>query len=73
MLCRQGRFLLLDGDKMAALFAVYLAQCLSHVPDASAISMGVVQTAYANGASTDYITKQLGLTVTCTNTGGSVT
>ena len=33
--------------------------------------VGVVQTAYANGASTRYITQQLGLQVVCAKTGAS--
>jgi hypothetical protein len=62
---------LLDGDKMAALFAVYLRQLLKHAgPAAQDVQMGVVQTAYANGASTRFLTDTLGLTVCCTNTGG---
>lgn len=74
--CRQdGSFVLLDGDKIAALAAVYLRRLLSHAPPGTAdsISTGVVQTAYANGASTRFITEQLGLQVRCTNTGGRLT
>lgn len=67
--------MLLDGDKIAALAAVYLRRLLSHAPPGTAdsISTGVVQTAYANGASTRFITEQLGLQVRCTNTGGRLT
>lgn len=66
--------MLLDGDKIAALAAVYLQQLLSHAPPGTAdsIQMGVVQTAYANGASTRFLTEKLGLRVMCTNTGGCV-
>jgi phosphomannomutase len=62
---------LLDGDKIAALAAVYLRQLLSHAPPGTAdsIQIGVVQTAYANGASTHFLTDKLGLKVGCTNTG----
>jgi phosphomannomutase len=70
--CRpNGSFVLLDGDKIAALAAMYLRQLLSHAPPGTAdsISTGVVQTAYANGASTRFITEQLGLQVRCTKTG----
>lgn len=68
---QDGSFVLLDGDKIAALAAVYLRQLLSHTPPGTAdtIRTGVVQTAYANGASTQFITQQLGLQVCCTNTG----
>lgn len=67
-----GSFVLLDGDKIAALAAVYLRQLLSHAPPGTAdsVQIGVVQTAYANGASTRFLTDKLGLKVGCTNTGG---
>lgn len=69
-----GTFVLLDGDKIAALAAVYVRGLLSHAPagTADSIRMGVVQTAYANGASTHYLTEKLGLEVGCTNTGEAV-
>jgi phosphoacetylglucosamine mutase len=63
---------LLDGDKIATLAAVFLRQLLSSVPAGMVsppLRIGVVQTAYANGASTDYISKTLGLEVACTPTG----
>ncbi|KAI8470507.1 MAG: phosphoacetylglucosamine mutase [Monoraphidium minutum] len=69
---RAGKFVLLDGDKIACLAAVFLRQLLSQVPPgviAPPLRIGVVQTAYANGASTDYITKTLGLEAACTATG----
>lgn len=66
-----GSFVLLDGDKIAALAAVYLRQLLAHAPPGTSdsVQMGVVQTAYANGASTRFLTEKLGLQVACTNTG----
>lgn len=33
------------------------------------LNLGLVQTAYANGASTEYINKQLGIPVACACTG----
>ncbi|XP_051145585.1 phosphoacetylglucosamine mutase [Andrographis paniculata] len=67
---------LVDGDKILSLFALYLKEQLgllvgpqneksnsSYQPH-----LGVVQTAYANGASTDYL-KKLGLEVVLTPTG----
>ncbi|KAL6522876.1 hypothetical protein OROHE_016723 [Orobanche hederae] len=69
---------LVDGDKILSLFALFLKEQLSillngpedgkksntsyHAP------LGIVQTAYANGASTDYL-KRLGLEVVLTPTG----
>lgn len=70
--CRpDGSFVLLDGDKIATLAAVFLQRLLSNAPagTAAGINTGVVQTAYANGASSSYIAQQLGLQVRCTNTG----
>lgn len=75
LLCSaSGSFVLLDGDKIAALAAVYLRQLLSHAPPGTSdsVQIGVVQTAYANGASTRFLTEKLGLKVGCTNTGGGV-
>lgn len=70
--CRpSGEFVLLDGDKIAALCAVYLRQLLDQAGPSTAgsVQMGVVQTAYANGASTRFLADTLGLQVRCTNTG----
>ena len=55
------RFNLLDGDKIAALLALYFSRHNN-------VRLGVVQTAYANGASTEYI-KSLNVPVLCTATG----
>ncbi|KAK4478594.1 hypothetical protein RD792_014082 [Penstemon davidsonii] len=67
---------LVDGDKILSLFALFLKEQLSILNVAEdgkgnnsyQASLGVVQTAYANGASTDYL-KQLGLEVVFTPTG----
>ncbi|KAL8521544.1 hypothetical protein ACS0TY_011896 [Phlomoides rotata] len=65
---------LVDGDKILSLFSLFLKEqleILNRHEDASKsyqASLGVVQTAYANGASTDYL-KQLGLEVVLTPTG----
>ncbi|XP_077501822.1 phosphoglucomutase 3-like protein nst [Amblyomma americanum] len=60
-------FHLLDGDKIATLVASYLKELL----DAAMLSLNVVivQTAYANGSSTNYITNVLKLPVKCVPTG----
>ena len=53
----RGVFHLLDGDKIAGLVAGFLIEL---VKDAGLnLEVGVVQTAYANGASTDYLTNVL--------------
>ncbi|KAK8648352.1 hypothetical protein V6N13_129106 [Hibiscus sabdariffa] len=67
---------LVDGDKILSLFAVFIKEQLSILTkegnenpnNNSQARLGVVQTAYANGASTDYL-KQLGLKVIFTPTG----
>jgi phosphoacetylglucosamine mutase len=62
-------FHLLDGDKIATLAASFIIDVAKASGLASQLNIGVVQTAYANGASTQYVTKSLGLPVVCTNTG----
>ncbi|PIA62249.1 hypothetical protein AQUCO_00200318v1 [Aquilegia coerulea] len=59
---------LVDGDKILSLFALFIKQQLSVSNKDHPIKLGVVQTAYANGASTDYL-KNLGLEVVFTPTG----
>ncbi len=55
----RGKLVLLDGDKIAVLVSSFLQEELdslaSVVPDAKEIRCGVVQTAYANGSSTNYL------------------
>ena len=53
-----GVFHLLDGDKIAALMASYLKDLLNK-SGLTNIALGLVQTAYANGASTAYISDTL--------------
>ncbi|XP_045488302.1 phosphoacetylglucosamine mutase [Pieris rapae] len=59
---------LLDGDRIATLFASYITELLKGC-DATHLRLGLVQTAYANGASTKYITENLKVPVTCVKTG----
>ncbi|XP_072934714.1 phosphoacetylglucosamine mutase [Epargyreus clarus] len=59
---------LLDGDRIATLLASYITQ-LQTACNAPALTIGLVQTAYANGASTRYITQELKIPVTCVKTG----
>ena len=64
----RAKFCLLDGDRMAALIGMYnFRQEMRR--RSLALSIGVVQTAYANGASTEYIEHELGIPVTFTSTG----
>lgn len=61
------KFHLLDGDRIATLIADYLMNLVSEC--GVTLKLGIVQTAYANGASTDYIVKKLNVDVACTPTG----
>ncbi|CAD1480593.1 unnamed protein product, partial [Heterotrigona itama] len=62
-----NKFHLLDGDRIATLIAEYLKELLkeSHL----SFQLGLVQTAYANGSSTDYILNVLQIPVVCVSTG----
>ena len=52
-----GVFQLMDGDKIATLIAGYFKELLTE--SGLDLSLGLVQTAYANGSSTKYITEKL--------------
>ena len=60
---------MLDGDRIATLAALFIGELVKNSGMSEKLKIGVVQTAYANGASTEYITTHLRLPVTCTNTG----
>ncbi|XP_078736428.1 phosphoacetylglucosamine mutase [Lampetra fluviatilis] len=62
-----GRFHLLDGDKIATLVAHFLQDLLKQA--ALQLQVSVVQTAYANGSSTHFLTGTLGVPVHCVKTG----
>lgn len=66
-------FHLLDGDKIATLVAGYLQEQVSQLQSTSSaeteIRIGVVQTAYANGSSTEYLQSTLHVPIECTKTG----
>ncbi|XP_052744975.1 phosphoacetylglucosamine mutase [Bicyclus anynana] len=59
---------LLDGDRIATLLASFIMDQLKAC-GARDLRIGLVQTAYANGASTRYITDDLKIPVTCVKTG----
>ncbi|QRV76511.1 phosphoglucomutase/phosphomannomutase, alpha/beta/alpha domain protein [Ceratobasidium sp. AG-Ba] len=61
------QFRLLDGDKIAALVAGYFVDVVKGAGLAGKIEVGIVQTAYANGNSTKYLSSRL--PVKCTPTG----
>jgi phosphoacetylglucosamine mutase len=66
---KDNSFQLLDGDRIATLAASFLGELADKAGLGELLTVGVVQTAYANGASTTYITENLKLPVVCTPTG----
>ncbi|XP_022097664.1 phosphoacetylglucosamine mutase-like [Acanthaster planci] len=62
-----GVFHLLDGDKIATLIAGYIQELL--IAANLQLNIGLVQTAYANGSSTQYATGVLKVPVACACTG----
>ena len=62
-------FRLLDGDRIATLAALFIGDLARTAGLGDTLRVGVVQTAYANGASTSYIVNDLKLPVETTNTG----
>ncbi|XP_061559824.1 phosphoacetylglucosamine mutase isoform X4 [Phycodurus eques] len=63
----EGRFHLLDGDKIATLISTFLKELL--VQAGLNFKIAVVQTAYANGSSTRYLEDTMRVIVRCTKTG----
>ena len=62
------QWILLDGDKIAALFSLFISQELVAAGLHDDYTLGVVQTAYANGASTIFLKKN-NIAVTMAKTG----
>ncbi|KAJ3919353.1 phosphoacetylglucosamine mutase [Lentinula edodes] len=63
----RGVFHMLDGDKIAALVAAFIVDLVKVAGLEDQIKVGVVQTAYANGASIRYLQERL--PVKCVPTG----
>ena len=62
-------FFLLDGDRILALIGAFIAEEIRNAGLENDLRVGMVNTAYSNGASTQYIEKHVGLPVICTPTG----
>ncbi|XP_047659667.1 phosphoacetylglucosamine mutase-like [Tachysurus fulvidraco] len=62
-----GHFHLLDRDKIATLISTYLKELLTQA--GLNLQVAVVQTAYANGSSTQYLENVMKVSVCCTKTG----
>ncbi|TYJ54716.1 hypothetical protein B9479_004656 [Cryptococcus floricola] len=67
---RKGTFRLLDGDKIAVMVAMFLVDLVkkAKLGEDNGLEVGVVQTAYANGSSTKYLTSRK-IPVACVPTG----
>lgn len=64
----EGQFHLIDGDRISALAASTILSLLQQA-SLDDVSVGVVQTAYANGGSSQYIANQLKVPIVFTSTG----
>ncbi|PVD31011.1 hypothetical protein C0Q70_10287 [Pomacea canaliculata] len=62
-----NKFHLLDGDKIATLVAAYLQELVTG--SGLNLNLGLVQTAYANGSSTNFLTQKMKVPVACVPTG----
>ncbi|CCL99031.1 uncharacterized protein FIBRA_01040 [Fibroporia radiculosa] len=63
----RNQFHMLDGDKIAALVAAFIVDLTKAAGLDDQIKVGIVQTAYANGGSTKYLSERL--PVKCVPTG----
>ena len=61
---KDGELVLFDGDRIAALLATYLKNILPHD-----LNMGIVHTAYSNGAFIEYCQNTLNARTECVPTG----
>lgn len=67
-----GQFQLLDGDKIACLFSLFIKKHIDQVFGETAkkdVRIGTIQTAYANGSSTHYLQQHLGIEAPKVKTG----
>eukprot|EP00043_Microstomoeca_roanoka_P015425 m.154637 g.154637 ORF g.154637 m.154637 type:complete len:537 (+) comp16258_c3_seq2:146-1756(+) len=64
---RNGEFFMLDGDRISSLAAQFIREYATKA--GLELSIGVVQTAYANGNSTVFLETVAGVPVACTKTG----
>ncbi|EPY30538.1 phosphoacetylglucosamine mutase [Angomonas deanei] len=63
----KGTFSLIDGDRISILYAMFIGKCLKNNNDL--FDIAIVQTGYANGASTNYVREHLKLPCYLSNTG----
>lgn len=65
----QKVFHLLDGDKIATLIATHLTELLNGANLNEKLKLSIVQTAYANGSSTNFIENVMKINAACAKTG----
>ncbi len=65
---KNDKCVLLDGDRLAVVYALYIKKLLSGI-EPSTYTMSIIQTAYANGNSTKYIEDVMKIKTRCTPTG----
>ena len=53
----RSQFHMLDGDKIAALVAAFIVDLVKAAGLENEVRVGIVQTAYANGGSTKYLSE----------------
>lgn len=56
---KKNQVRILDGDRLSVLYASFLSIKLKDAKLFNDVKIGVVQTAYANGRSTDYIVHKM--------------
>ncbi|OZC10386.1 phosphoglucomutase/phosphomannomutase, alpha/beta/alpha domain I [Onchocerca flexuosa] len=64
-----NEFVLIDGDKIAALFAKYIKEQINGAGLNDIFTVSVIQTGYANGNSTKFLKDEMGIHVSCVATG----
>ncbi|KAK6110775.1 Phosphoglucomutase/phosphomannomutase alpha/beta/alpha domain I family protein [Brugia pahangi] len=64
-----NEFVLIDGDKIAALFAKYITEQVTGAGFSDVFMVSVIQTGYANGNSTKFLRDKMGVHVCCVATG----
>ncbi|VDK80106.1 unnamed protein product [Litomosoides sigmodontis] len=64
-----NKLVLIDGDKIAALFAKYVTERVSGAGLNDVFTVSVIQTAYANGSSTKFLKDEMGIHVCRVATG----
>ena len=67
--CNYSSPLLLDGDHLLVLYAEFIHRMAGKVTSSKPTTLGAVQTAYTNGASTEYIRQLDAYDIKCVATG----